>query len=252
MRKNVLPRVFVGIVVLLTIPFLSICDEDDVYSRKREMMVRMQLQGRGIKDKKVLDAMRNIPRHLFVRSNLRSQAYNDQALEIDEGQTISQPYIVAMMTQSLDLEKGQKVLEIGTGSGYQAAVLANITDQVYSIEIRENLAKKAEATLKKLNYSQVQVKWSDGYFGWEENAPFDAIIVTCAANHIPPPLIKQLKEGGKLIIPLGSTLLFQSLTLVTITEGKPKTKQLLDVRFVPMVGEVRKEKSEQISKGCQE
>ena len=207
-------------------------------------MVRMQLQGRGIKDKKVLDAMRNIPRHLFVRSNLRSRAYNDYPLEIDEGQTISQPYIVAMMTQSLDLEKGQKVLEIGTGSGYQAAVLANITDQVYSIEIRENLAKKAEATLKKLNYSQVQVKWSDGYFGWEENAPFDAIIVTCAANHIPPPLIKQLKEGGKLIIPLGSTLLFQSLTLVTKIEAKPKTKQLLDVRFVPMVGEGRKENSE--------
>jgi protein-L-isoaspartate(D-aspartate) O-methyltransferase len=244
MRKKVLLRVFVGIVVLLTIPFLSICDEDDVYSRKREMMVRMQLQGRDIKDKKVLDAMRNVPRHLFVRSNLRSQAYNDHALEIDEGQTISQPYIVAIMTQSLDLEKGQKVLEIGTGSGYQAAVLAHITDQVYSIEIRENLAKKAEATLKKLNYDQVQVKWSDGYFGWEENAPFDAIIVTCAANHIPPPLIKQLKEGGKLVIPLGSTLLFQSLTLVTKTEGKPKTKQLLDVRFVPMVGEVRKENSE--------
>ncbi len=244
MRKYVLFRVFVGIVVLLTIPFLSICDEDDVYSRKREMMVRTQLQGRGIKDKKVLDAMRNVPRHLFVRSNLRSKAYNDYPLEIDEGQTISQPYIVAMMTQSLDLEKGQKVLEIGTGSGYQAAVLAHITDQVYSIEIREKLAKKAEATLKKLNYDQVQVKWSDGYFGWEENAPFDAIIVTCAANHIPPPLIKQLKEGGKLIIPLGSTLLFQSLTLVTKTEGKPKTKQLLDVRFVPMVGEVRKENSE--------
>ncbi len=244
MRKNVLFRVFVGIVVLLTIPFLSICDEDDVYSRKREMMVRMQLQGRGIKDKKVLDAMRNVPRHLFVRSNLRSKAYNDYPLEIDEGQTISQPYIVAMMTQSLDLEKGQKVLEIGTGSGYQAAVLAHITDQVYSIEIREKLAKKAEAALKKLNYDQVQVKWSDGYFGWEENAPFDAIIVTCAANHIPPPLIKQLKEGGKLIIPLGSTLLFQSLTLVTKIEGKPKTKQLLDVRFVPMVGEVRKENSE--------
>lgn len=244
MRKNVLLRVFIGIVILLTIPFLSICDEDDVYSKKREMMVRMHLQGRDIKDKKVLDAMRNVPRHLFVRSNLRSQAYNDYALEIDEGQTISQPYIVAIMTQSLDLQKGQKVLEIGTGSGYQAAVLANITDQVYSIEIRENLAKKAEATLKKLNYDQVQVKWSDGYFGWEENAPFDAIIVTCAANHIPPPLIKQLKEGGKLIIPLGSTLLFQSLTLVTKTEGKPKTKQLLDVRFVPMVGEVRKEKRE--------
>jgi protein-L-isoaspartate(D-aspartate) O-methyltransferase len=244
MRKNVLLRAFLGIAALLAIPFLSICNEDDIYSRKREMMVRMQLQGRDIKDKKVLDAMRTIPRHLFVRSNLRSQAYNDHALEIDEGQTISQPYIVAIMTQSLDLHKGQKVLEIGTGSGYQAAVLAHITDQVYSIEIREKLAKKADATLKKLNYDQVQVKWSDGYFGWEENAPFDAIIVTCAANHIPPPLIKQLKEGGKLVIPLGSTLLFQSLTLVTKIDGKPKTRHLLDVRFVPMVGEVRKEKRE--------
>lgn len=244
MRKNVLPRAFLGIAVLLAIPFLSICEEDDIYSRKREMMVRIQLQGRDIKDLRVLDAMGTIPRHLFVRPSLRSQAYSDNALEIDEGQTISQPYIVAIMTQSLDLQKGQKVLEIGTGSGYQAAVLAHITDQVYSIEIRKNLAKKAEATLKMLNYDQVRVKWSDGYFGWEENAPFDAIIVTCAANHIPPPLIKQLKEGGKLIIPLGSTLLFQSLTLVTKTEGKPKTKQLLDVRFVPMVGEVRKEKRE--------
>ncbi len=244
MRNNVLLRAFLGIAALLTIPFLSICDEDDVYSRKREMMVRMQLQGRDIKDKNVLDAMRTIPRHLFVRSNLRNQAYNDHALEIDEGQTISQPYIVAIMTQSLDLHKGQKVLEIGTGSGYQAAVLAHITDYVYSIEIREKLAKKAEATLKKLNYDQVRVKWSDGYFGWEENAPFDAIIVTCAANHIPPPLIKQLKEGGKLVIPLGSTLLFQSLTLVTKIDGKPKTRHLLDVRFVPMVGEVRKEERE--------
>ncbi len=252
MRNNVLLRAFFGIAVFLTIPFLSICEQDDVYARKREMMVRMHLQGRDIKDKRVLDAMRFIPRHLFVRPNLRSQAYNDHALEIDEGQTISQPYIVAIMTQSLDLKKGHKVLEIGTGSGYQAAVLAHITDQVYSIEIRENLAKKAEATLKKLNYDQVQVKWSDGYFGWEEHAPFDAIIVTCAANHIPPPLIKQLKEGGKLVIPLGSTLLFQSLTLVTKTEGKPKTKHLLDVRFVPMVGEVRKEKREYISEGCQE
>ena len=230
----------VGLAMGLAVSLASISDDEDVYARKREMMVQRQLKMRDITDKKVLDTMRKVPRHLFVRPSLRSLAYNDHALEIDEGQTISQPYIVALMTQCLELEEGQRVLEIGTGSGYQAAVLAHLTDQVYSIEIRENLAKKAESTLKELNYDQVRVKWSDGYFGWEEHAPYDAIIVTCAANHIPPPLIKQLKEGGKLIIPLGSTLLFQSLTLVTKIDGKPKTRHILDVRFVPMVGEMRK------------
>jgi protein-L-isoaspartate(D-aspartate) O-methyltransferase len=144
------------------------------------------------------------------------------------------------MTQHLELKGGEKVLEIGTGSGYQAAVLAHLTDKVYSIEIKENLAKKAAETLSTLNYSQVQVKWSDGYFGWEEHAPFDAIIVTCAANHVPPPLLKQLKEGGRFIIPLGSTLYFQTLTLITKKKGKPKVKQILGVTFVPMVGEVQK------------
>jgi protein-L-isoaspartate(D-aspartate) O-methyltransferase len=225
-------------------PLSSICDEEDVYSKKRELMVQRQLQNRDITDKKVLDAMRKVPRHLFVNPSLRSYAYNDYPLEIDEGQTISQPYIVAFMTQWLKLEEGQKVLEIGTGSGYQAAVLTHLTDEVYSIEIRETLAKKAGETLKTLKYDQVRVKWGDGYFGWEEHAPFDAIIVTCAANHIPPPLLKQLKEGGRLIIPLGSTLYFQSLTLVTKTKGKPKTRNILDVRFVPMVGEIRKKKSQ--------
>jgi len=244
MNKNQFLKGIIGMVIIVSVPFLSICDEEDVYSKKRESMVQRQLQGRDITDKQVLDAMRKVPRHLFVRPGLRRHAYNDYPLEIDEGQTISQPYIVALMTQSLKLKEGQKVLEIGTGSGYQAAVLAHLTDEVYSIEIREKLAKRAEETLKTLNYDQVRVKWADGYFGWEEHAPFDAIIVTCAANHIPPPLIKQLKEGGRLIIPLGSTLYFQTLTLVTKTNGKPKTKHISDVRFVPMVGEVRKKESE--------
>ena len=146
------------------------------------------------------------------------------------------------MTQHLRLKKGEKVLEIGTGSGYQAAVLAHLTDKVYSIEIIENLAKKAAQTLSELNYNQVHVKYGDGYFGWEEHAPFDAIIVTCAANHIPPPLLKQLKEGGRFIIPLGSTHYFQTLTLITKKEGKPKVRQILDVSFVPMTGEAQKKK----------
>ncbi|UCE23025.1 MAG: protein-L-isoaspartate(D-aspartate) O-methyltransferase [Candidatus Aminicenantes bacterium] len=230
--------------VIFSVPFLSICQEEDDFSRKRELMVQRQLQGRDITDKQVLDVMRKVPRHLFVRPALRNYAYNDYPLEIDEGQTISQPYIVALMTQWLKLKEGQKVLEIGTGSGYQAAVLAHLTDKVYSIEIREKLAKKAGETLKTLKYDQVHVKWGDGYFGWEEHAPFDAIIVTCAANHIPPPLLKQLKEGGRLIIPVGSTLYFQTLTLVTKTKGKPKTKHISDVRFVPMVGEMRKKESQ--------
>lgn len=244
MKKSIFVSASVGMAIILSVSLFSMNDEDDIYARKRETMVRRQLQQRGITDKEVLEAMRTIPRHLFVRPGLRNLAYNDYPLEIDEGQTISQPYIVALMTQCLELEQGQKVLEIGTGSGYQAAVLAHMTDKVYSIEIREKLARKAEATLKELNYSQVRVKWGDGYFGWEEHAPFDAIIITCAANHIPPPLLKQLKEGGKLILPLGSTLYFQSLTLVTKTKDKPKTRHVLDVNFVPMVGEVRKKDGE--------
>ncbi len=244
MNKNLFLKVIIAMAVIFSVPFPSICQEEDEFSRKRELMVQRQLQGRDITDKQVLDVMRKVPRHLFVRPDLRNYAYNDYPLEIDEGQTISQPYIVALMTQWLKLKEGQKVLEIGTGSGYQAAVLAHLTDKVYSIEIREKLAKKAEETLRSLKYDQVHVKWGDGYFGWEEHAPFDAIIVTCAANHIPPPLIKQLKEGGRLIIPLGSTLYFQTLTLVTKTKGKPMTKHISDVRFVPMVGEIRKKESQ--------
>jgi protein-L-isoaspartate(D-aspartate) O-methyltransferase len=171
---------------------------------------------------------------------LKSQAYADHPLPIGEGQTISQPYIVALMTQILQIKPGERVLEIGTGSGYQAAVLAELTDQVYTIEFRESLAKQAAQRLKELGYDKVQVKYGDGYFGWEEAAPFDAIIVTAAANHIPPPLIKQLKEGGRLVLPLGSTTYFQTLTLLTRKNGKTEIQHLLGVAFVPLIGESQK------------
>jgi protein-L-isoaspartate(D-aspartate) O-methyltransferase len=219
---------------------VAVNSEEDRYVQKRNEMVRIQLASRDIKEQRVLDAMRTVPRHLFIDPRYRSQAYADHPLPIDEGQTISQPYIVALMTQYLDLKNGEKVLEIGTGSGYQAAVLAQITDKVYSVEIKEKLAERASKTLRRLNYDAIQVKHGDGYFGWEDFAPFDAIIVTCAANHIPPPLLNQLKEGGRLIIPLGSTLYYQTLALVTKVDGKPSVKHVLGVRFVPMTGEAQK------------
>jgi protein-L-isoaspartate(D-aspartate) O-methyltransferase len=222
--------------------FLLLPGEEDIYTKERKAMVRDQLASRDITDKGVLEAMAEVPRHLFVSPDLRRQAYDDNPLPIGEGQTISQPYIVALMTQHLHLKPGEKVLEIGTGSGYQAAVLARLTDKVYSIEIRENLAKRAAETLRRLNDTQVEVKWDDGYFGWEEHAPFDAIIVTCAANHVPPPLLKQLREGGRLIIPLGSTLYFQTLTLITKIKDKPQVRHISEVVFVPMVGEIEKQK----------
>jgi len=229
---------------LTFIPFLSMGEEDDKYVRLRKEMVKRQMAARDITDKKVLDVMGKVPRHLFVSERYRSQAYRDTPLPIDEGQTISQPYIVALMTQNLGLKRGDKVLEIGTGSGYQAAVLTHLTDKVYSIEIKKDLAQKASETLRTLNYNQVSVKWGDGYFGWEEYAPFDAIIVTCAANHIPPPLLNQLNEGGRLIIPLGNILYFQTLTLITKTKDKPRVEHILGVRFVPMTGEAEKRKRE--------
>lgn len=232
---------FLGIIFSLLSSLSS--QEDEFYARRRENMVRRQLAARDITDKKVLEVMGQVPRHLFVSPRYQRSAYEDYPLPIGEGQTISQPYIVALMTQHLQLKQGEKVLEIGTGSGYQAAVLAHLTDEVYSVEIREGLAKKAAQALKKLKYSQVQVKWGDGYFGWEEHAPFEAIIVTCAANHIPPPLIEQLKDGGRLIIPLGSTLYYQTLTLLTKVKEELRVEHILGVRFVPMVGEAQKRQS---------
>jgi protein-L-isoaspartate(D-aspartate) O-methyltransferase len=214
----------------------------DPYIQKRKVMIENDIKGRGIKDKKVLDVMGRIPRHLFVDENLRERAYSDYPLPIGEGQTISQPYVVALMTEALVLKPTDKVLEIGTGSGYQAAVLAEIIKEVYTIEIRKSLADIATKRLNDLGYKNVKVKYADGYFGWEEYAPFDAIIITAAANHIPAPLIKQMKEGGRLIIPLGSTVYYQVMTVATKKKGELDVVQMGSVAFVPMIGEALKKK----------
>src|SRR3972149_4103402 len=201
-------------------PASSLSDAKDLYVQKRMAMVEKDIRGRGVRDPKVLAVMGKVPRHLFVDEYLRDKAYADHPLPIGEGQTISQPYVVALMTEALRLKPTDRVLEIGAGSGYQAAVLAEIVKEVYTIEIRKSLADKAEKRLKEMGYKNVKVKYADGYFGWEEYALFDAIIITAAANHIPPPLIKQLKEGGRLIIPLGSTVYYQTLTLATKIKGE--------------------------------
>jgi len=215
----------------------------DPDAQKRKAMVENDIKGRGIKDKTVIKAMGRVPRHLFVDKSLNDRAYEDYPLPIGEGQTISQPYVVALMTEALRLKPADRVLEIGTGSGYQAAVLSVIVKQVYSIEIRKSLADMAAKRLRDLGYTNVKVKYGDGYPGWEEFAPFDAIIITAAANHIPPPLIKQLKIGGRLIIPLGSTVYYQTLTLVTKREkGELDVEQMGSVAFVPMIGEAEKKK----------
>ena len=172
--------------------------EDASLVAARQRMVERDLKGRDIKDPKVLEIMGRVPRHLFVDKSLRNTAYADHPLPIGEGQTISQPYVVAWMTQILQIKPGERVLEIGTGSGYQAAVLAELTASVFTVEIRPGLSRMAVERLQQLGYKNVHVKSGDGYFGWEENAPYDVIMVTCAANHIPPPLIKQLKENGRL------------------------------------------------------
>jgi len=212
----------------------------DPYAEKRQAMLEKDLKGRGIRDARVLEVMGKIPRHLFVEESLRKKAYTDGPLPIAEGQTISQPYVVALMTEALKLRPEDRVLEIGAGSGYQAAVLAEIVKEVYTIEIRKPLAETAQQRLKDLGYTNVKVKYGDGYFGWEEHGHFDAIIITASVNHIPPPLIKQLKEGGRLILPLGSTLFHQTLTLATKVKGELAVEQMGAVAFVPMTGEAQK------------
>ena len=239
MRKLALFPLPIGFFFFLLIS-VSFSSEDPSIVAARNRMVERDLKGRDIHDPKVLEVMGWVPRHLFVDKSLQGQAYEDYPLPIGEGQTISQPYIVALMTQILKIRPGEKVLEIGTGSGYQAAVLAEFTDLVYTIEIHANLAKTAAQRLKQLGYDKVHVKYGDGYLGWEEVAPFDAIMVTCAANHIPPLLIKQLKEGGRLVIPLGGTAYFQTLTLLTKKQGKTDIQHLGSVAFVPMTGEAQK------------
>jgi protein-L-isoaspartate(D-aspartate) O-methyltransferase len=234
-------KIFILLILFLIFQPLYLIAQDP-YAKKRQAMIDFDIKGRGIKDKKVLEAMGKIPRELFVEESLRNKAYSDHPLPIGEGQTISQPYVVALMTEALRLKPSDRVLEIGTGSGYQAAVLAEIVKEVYTVEIRNTLAEAAARRLKDLGYKNIEVKFGDGYFGWEEHAPFDAIIVTAAANHIPPPLIKQLKEGGRLILPLGSTLFYQTLTLATKQKGELKMEQMGGVTFVPMIGETEKKK----------
>ena len=219
--------------ILLMLIFISFSFQEDVYKEKREKMVKDQIEKRGVSDKLVLKAMRNVKRHLFVPEERMAEAYNDGPLPIGYGQTISQPYIVAYMTEVIQPKPEFKVLEIGTGSGYQAAVLAEIVKEVYTIEIVTELANAATQRLKKLGYSKVKVKQADGYYGWKENGPYDAIIVTAAAEFVPPPLIEQLKENGKIVIPIGSPFMTQTLMLIEKNGKKIKTKNLLPVRFVP-------------------
>ena len=203
-------------------------------------MVERDIKGRGIEDKNVINAMSKVQRHLFVDESQWSKAYNDHPLPIGEGQTISQPYVVALMTESAVLKGDERVLEVGTGSGYQAAILAEIVKEVYTIEIKQGLYEKVRERVQKLGYKNTQVRHGDGYFGWEAHAPFDVIMVTASANHIPPPLLAQLKEGGRLIIPLGSTVFYQNLTVVKKEKGRHTIKELGGVAFVPMTGQAQK------------
>ncbi|MBC8383685.1 MAG: protein-L-isoaspartate(D-aspartate) O-methyltransferase [Candidatus Cloacimonetes bacterium] len=227
--------IFLLIIIFTTFLLFSDKTEKD-YEKQRENMVKSQIKYRGIKDKAILNAMRTVPRHLFVPKSHRSKSYYDRPLPIGYGQTISQPYIVALMTELLCLIDSSKVLEIGTGSGYQAAVLAEITDEVYTIEIVEKLHKISNKTLRNTGYSKVKTKSGDGYFGWEEHAPYDAIIVTCAAEFVPPPLIKQLNIGGVMCIPVGPPFQVQNLLLITKkSEDDIITEVITYVRFVPLL-----------------
>ena len=213
----------------------------DPYAEARERLVREHIAKDGpygstaIQDEAVLKAMRTVKRHEFVPRSLLRQAYDDRPLPIGHGQTISQPYIVASMTELLRLNQGDKVLEIGTGSGYQAAVLAEIVDDVFSIEIVKDLGEEGAQRLKRLGYDKVQVRIGDGYHGWREHAPFDAIIVTAAASHIPPPLVEQLKPGGRMVIPVGPPFQVQQLMLLEKEDdGTVRQRSLMAVRFVPL------------------
>lgn len=209
-------------------------DEDDSFSTQRQRMVDQDIARRGIDDEATLRAMRAVPRHRFVLPRYEDRAYGDRPLPIGHGQTISQPYIVAYMTAQLDTEPEDRVLEVGTGSGYQAAVLAEIVAAVYTIEIIEPLAERSRSLLTdELNYANISGRHGDGYFGWPEAAPFDAVVVTAASETIPPPLIEQLKDGGRMIIPVGPRFGAQHLVLVTKEGERIRTRTLLPVRFVP-------------------
>jgi protein-L-isoaspartate(D-aspartate) O-methyltransferase len=209
------------------------------FTERRNAMVTKQIESRGIRDPRVLAAMRQVPRHEFVPEEFRPSAYEDRPLGIGHGQTISQPYIVAFMTEQLAPKQTDRVLEVGTGSGYQAAVLSKFVTDVFSVEIVPELAERAANTLKKLGFDNVRTKVGDGYQGWPEHAPFDAIIVTCAPDHVPNPLVNQLKEGGRMVIPVGDPG-DQALYLLEKRGGNVERKAILPVRFVPMTGKAQK------------
>lgn len=235
----------IGFLLFTTIPQPSIGDHDDAYYKaRREKMVATQIDWRGVrdgrigvKDERVLKTIRSVPRHEFVPEEYKSFAYFDQPLPIGYDQSISQPYMVAYMTELLKPKKDHNVLEVGTGSGYQAAVLAELVDHVYTIEIIEELGESVKQRFKRLDYENVTVKIGDGYYGWEEHAPFDTIIVMAAADHIPPPLVRQLKPRGVMCIPVGGRFQIQTLMLVQkAADGSIRTKQMMPVRFVPLTG----------------
>lgn len=221
--------------LIITLAFIIIDDglAFTDFKNLREMMVKYQIEQRGIKDRRVLEVMRRVERHRFVPRQIQHLAYEDTPLPIGEGQTISQPYIVAIMTEVLQLKSKEKVLEIGTGSGYQAAVLAELAQEVYTIEILPELANQAQKLLEELGYKNIKVKCADGYLGWPEFAPFDAIIVTCAPEEIPQALIEQLAEGGRMVIPVGTA--YQELRLLVKAQGRIKQTDIIPVRFVPMI-----------------
>ncbi len=222
---------FIMLLILLHMPQFF----PDMFEKERKNMVKQQIEARGIDNPELLNALRKVPRHMFVPENMIRYAYRDGPLAIGEGHTISQPYIVAYMTDVLNLKPGDKVLEIGTGSGYQTAILAEMKAEVFTIEIFESLSKKAQKTTEELGYKSIHFKTGDGYKGWPEHAPFDAIIVTCSPEEIPSPLINQLANGGQMIIPVGEIHSIQYLVLATKKEGKIKQQKVMPVRFVPMI-----------------
>jgi len=223
--------------LILGITLMAAGDTDTTRMTQRETMVQSQIASRGVQDTLVLEAMRTVPRHRFVPEKYGYEAYSDQPLPIGEGQTISQPYIVALMTELMGVGASDTVLEIGTGSGYQAAVLAEIVAHVYTIEIIKSLADRADSTLAALGYDNVTVKCGDGYRGWPEHAPFDAVVVTAAPDHVPQPLVDQLKVGGQLVIPVGDA--WQELIVITKKEKGVDRRSVTPVRFVPMTGEAQ-------------
>ena len=241
MRKSLVFILLIFIFFLLIVIYEhDKIDEIDDYIEKRQSMVLNQLRSRDIVDSEVLQAMLTVPRHQFVDERIQESAYNDYPLAIGEGQTISQPYIVALMTQLLELKGGERVLEIGTGSGYQAAVLAEIVEEVYTVEIYESLSKKSEKLIKDLGYRNIHFKIGDGYYGWEEYAPYDAIIVTCAPDYVPPHLLQQIRDdGGRIVIPVGGIWMVQTLMKIEKIRGEVKSTGIIGVRFVPMIGHNR-------------